>query len=106
MKTHLLTAMLTMGLLSGCANQSFTMDQSNNSAATSEAEAEPALQRSQHFFFDGIGQRKTVDAAAVCGGADKVDRVETEQTFNNGLASTLTLGIYTPRDVRVFCKKG
>ena len=39
-----------------------------------------------HFFVSGIGQKKTVDAAKICGGAENVVKTETQQTFVNGLA--------------------
>ena len=38
-----------------------------------------------HFFVSGIGQKKTVDAAKICGGAESVVKTETQQTFVNGL---------------------
>ena len=37
-----------------------------------------------HFFVSGIGQKKTVDAAKICGGAENVVKTETQQTFVNG----------------------
>ena len=50
-----------------------------------------------HFFVSGIGQKKTVDAAKICGGAENVVKTETQQTFVNGLLGfIITLGIYTP----------
>ena len=49
-----------------------------------------------HFFVSGIGQKKTVDAAKICGGAENVVKTETQQTFVNGLPYFITLGIYTP----------
>ena len=50
-----------------------------------------------HHFFkpSGIGQKKTVDAAEICGGAENVVKTETQQTFVNGLLGFITLGIYT-----------
>ena len=39
------------------------------------------------------------------GGADKVVRTEVQQTFVNGLLGFVTLGIYTPREARVYCAK-
>ena len=45
--------------------------------------------------FSGIGQKKTVDAAKICGGAENVVKTETQQTFVNGLLGFNTLGIYT-----------
>ena len=38
-----------------------------------------------HFFVSGIGQKKTVDAAKICGGAENIVKTETQQTFVNGL---------------------
>ena len=52
------------------------------------------------FFVSGIGQKKTVDAAKICGGAENVVKTETQQTFVNGYG-LLTLGIYTPLEARV-----
>ena len=46
-----------------------------------------------HFFVSGIGQKKTVDAAKICGGAENVIKTETQQTFVNGLPGFITLGI-------------
>ena len=57
-----------------------------------------------HFFVSGIGQKKTVDAAANCGGAENVTaKTETQQTSANGLLGFITLGIYTPLEARVYC---
>ena len=46
-----------------------------------------------HHFVSGIGQKKTVDAAKICGGAENVVKTETQQTFVNGLLGFITLGI-------------
>ena len=58
-----------------------------------------------HFFVSGIGQKKTVDAAKICGGAENVVKTETQQTFVNGLLGFITLGIYTPLEARVYCSQ-
>jgi uncharacterized lipoprotein YajG len=94
MKKILLTAAFTV-LLTGCAQQTFKLDQG---VAT-----QPKQVSTNHFFLSGIGQQKTIDAAKVCGGADKVVRVETQQTFANVLLGMVTLGIYTPLEARVYC---
>ena len=39
-----------------------------------------------HFFVSGIGQKKTVDAAKICGGAENVVKTETQQTFVKWIA--------------------
>ena len=50
-------------------------------------------------------QKKTVDAAKICGGAENVVKTETQQTFVNGLLGFITLGIYTPLEARVYCSQ-
>ena len=58
----------------------------------------------QTFFVSGLGQTQTVDAAAVCGGANKVVKVERQTSFLNGILGLLTGGIYTPYDAKVYCQ--
>ena len=50
-------------LITGCAQQTFTVQ--NKPAAV-------APKPSYHFFVSGIGQKKTVDAAKICGSAGNV----------------------------------
>ena len=69
-------------LITGCAQQTFTVQ--NKPAAVAPKET-----ITHHFFVSGIGQKKTVDAAKICGGAENVVKTETQQTFVNGL-----LGFY------------
>ena len=60
--------------------------------------------RNHHPSFSsvsGIGQKKTVSAAKICGGAENVVKTETQQTFVNGLLGFITLGIYTPLEACV-----
>ena len=75
-------------LITGCAQQTFTVQ--NKPAAVAPKET-----ITHHFFVSGIGQKKTVDAAKICGGAENVVKTETQQTFVNGLLSFITLGIYS-----------
>ena len=64
-------------LLQDVLNEPFTVQ--NKPAAV----APKAI--THHFFVSGIGQKKTVDAAKICGGAENVVKTETQQTFVNGL---------------------
>ena len=97
MKKILLATVIAATVMTGCARQTFIM---SPVAQTKTAE----LNKSQPFFVSGIGQHKTVDAAKICGGANKVAKVEVQQTFVNGLLGAVTFGVYTPREARVFCK--
>ena len=92
MKKMLLATALAL-LITGCAQQTFTVQ--NKPAAVAPETI------THHFFVSGIGQKKTVDAAKICGGAENVVKTETQQTFVNGLLGFITLGIYTPLEARV-----
>ena len=56
-------------LITGCAQQTFTVQ--NKPAAVAPKET-----ITHHFFVSGIGQKKTVDAAKICGGAENVVKTE------------------------------
>ena len=62
-------------LITGCAQQTFTVQ---NKPASSSTKSETIT---HHFFVSGIGQKKTVDVAKICGGAENVVKTETQQTF-------------------------
>ena len=83
-----------LALLLQDVQQTFTVQ--NKPAAVAPKET-----ITHHFFVSGIGQKKTVDAAKICGGAENVVKTETQQTFVNGLLGFITLGIYTPLEARV-----
>ena len=83
-------------LITGCAQQTFTVQ--NKPAAVAPKEPSPIISS-----FLELGRRKTVDAAKICGGAENVVKTETQQTFVNGLLGFITLGIYTPLEARVYC---
>ena len=55
-------------LITGCAQQTFTVQ--NKPAAVAPETI------THHFFVSGIGQKKTVDAAKICGGAENVVKTE------------------------------
>ena len=80
MKKMLLATALAC--ITGCAQQTFTVQ--NKPAAVAPKET-----ITHHFFVSGIGQKKTVDAAKICGGAENVVKTETQQTFVNGLSVLL-----------------
>ena len=89
MKKMLLATALAL-LITGCAQQTFTV-QNKPAAVAPKGKPSPIISS-----FLEIGQKKTVDAAKICGGAENVVKTETQQTFVNGLLGFITLGIYTP----------
>ena len=86
-------------LITGCAQQTFTVQ--NKPAAVAPKET-----ITHHFFSvsPGIGWRKLKHAAKICGGAENVVKTETQQTFVKWIARFYYLGIYTP-SARVYCSQ-
>lgn len=96
MNLKLVTVVALISIISvGCSTQTFQVNQGNTS--------NPQKDESQAFFISGIGQEISTNAAEICGGAEKVGKVETELTFLNGFLGAITYGIYAPRTARVYC---
>jgi hypothetical protein len=55
-------------------------------------------------FVFGLVPASDIDVSAQCPGG--VARVETQQTFLNGLVGAITLGIYTPQSATITCAAG
>lgn len=83
--------------ISGCATQTYNFNGGASSAPTKEV--------MQPFFVSGIGQTQEIDAAEVCGGVDKVAKVESHMSFLNGLLGGFSMGLFTPRQAKVYCTK-
>ena len=94
----LMTAALmgSVVLASGCATQTGLIQPTQ--------QVTPTYSKSQTFFISGIGQEQTVNAAEVCGGAANVAKVQTVQEPVDIALSLVTVGIYTPRTAKVYCK--
>ena len=88
MKKMLLATALAL-LITGCAQQTFTVQ--NKPAAVAPKET-----ITYHFFVSGIGQKKTVVQPKFVAAQKMLLKQETQQTFVNGLLGFITLGIYTP----------
>lgn len=96
MKKTICVAMLAF-LTSGCATQSYLL-------APKDTNTKPNYDKMQTFFVSGLAQEQSINASEICQGADKVARVETQQSFVNGLLGFVSSGIYTPRQIKVYCK--
>jgi hypothetical protein len=83
--------------LTGCALQRFDVRPETQNA--------PTYDDSQTFWVSGIGQSESIDAAKVCGSASNVQRIETQRTAGSVVLGLLTLGIYTPHQIRVYCTR-
>lgn len=94
MKKLSIVCVLCVSLLGGCATQGVHVNKGG---------AVMRKQEMQTFFISGIGQRQDRDAADVCGGADKVSKIETDLNFGQWLIGVVTFGIFTPRGMKVYC---
>lgn len=91
----LVALVLGCSVVTGCATQSFNMGSESGEMKEDQMQA---------FFVSGIGQKQEINAAEICNGAEHVAKVESKQTFINGLLGSLSFGIYTPREAYVYCK--
>ena len=78
MKKMLLATALAL-LITGCAQQTFTVQYRRQRSGT-KGNHHPSFLR-----FWNWAEKKTVDAAEICGGAENVVKTKTQQTFVNGL---------------------
>ena len=78
----MLLATASAPFITGCAQQTFTVQ--NNRVAPKET-------ITHHFFVSGIGQKKTVDAAKICGGAENERRNRNPANIRKWIALVLLL---------------
>ena len=98
MKKILLPALLLgVVFISGCATQTYYLNQDDSTQATLKEE------KKQHFFIRGIAQEDTLNAAEICGSADKVAKVSSRLSFTDVVLRILTWSLYTPRTAEVYC---
>ena len=77
MKKMLLATALAL-LITGCAQQTFTVQ--NKPAAVAPETI------THHFFVSGIGQKKTVDATKICGGAEMLLKQKPSKNIRKWIA--------------------
>lgn len=75
-------------LLASCARQTIRIQNEDASSV--------GVTKMHHFFVGGIGQRTNVNAAEVCGGAEHVAVVETQQSFLDSVLFLVSYGVYAP----------
>lgn len=54
-------------------------------------------------FIVNIEQEKVINAVEICKGEENISKIESQFTASNVLIRFVTLGIYTPRVVRIYC---
>ncbi|MEX1670015.1 Bor family protein [Zhongshania guokunii] len=73
-----------------------------NPSSSAKLSSEPSYQQRKNFFFWGLAGEHRVDVTAVCA-QQNVAQMQSQQTFVDGLLGAVTLGIYAPHSVKVWC---
>ncbi|WP_405633249.1 Bor family protein [Pseudoalteromonas sp. Ld20] len=94
MKAFLTTLLLL--ILSGCSAVTI---QPQKMAKVSTS---PTYQDSRPFFMWGLVGDQRVDVKEVCG-EQAVVQMQSQQTFTDGALGLVTLGIYSPHTIKVWC---
>jgi hypothetical protein len=113
MKYKLVALISIIFALSACSQQTIVLDGSTktmkkNDVLFSEEPFDPHMDANyknhDHFYIWGIAQSRAINPAKTCGSIENVAKVETQTTFLDGLLSAITFGIYSPREVRIYCR--
>ncbi len=68
-------------------------------------DSKPTFSEKQTFFLFGLIGECQIDVETVCG-EDTVVQLQTQDTISDNLLGMITLGIYSPRTAKIWCKKG
>lgn len=63
----------------------------------------PTYSEKKDFFIYGLAGEHRVDVKDVCGGSEPT-QMQTQQTFEDGLFTFFTFGIYAPHHANVWCE--
>ena len=96
MKKMLLATALAL-LITGCAQQTFTVQNKTGSSST-KGNHHPSFLRFWNW------QKKTVDAAKICGGAENVVKTETRD-IRKWIARFYYFRHLYPLEARVYCSQ-
>jgi hypothetical protein len=96
MKNKLLTIGL-IGLIGGCSTVTISPK------GTGKIVSKPTYEDSRPFYFFGLAGEQHVDVQEVCSGKSAI-QMQSQQTFVDGLLGGITLGIYAPHSVKVWCE--
>lgn len=91
-----LIGLLTVAALSACSTQTALINGQDGALAKQEM---------QTFFVSGLGQTQSMNAGEICGGVDKVVKVERTNSALNIVLNVLSQGLYFPQDAKVYCRK-
>jgi len=101
MRFKAISLILTMAYLtSACAVATIRPN-----GGTGKLSSAPNFEESHNFFILGIVGEAQVDASKVCGDPKAVEQIQTLFTAVDGLFAWLTLSLYAPKSVKIWCKR-
>ena len=85
-----------LALIQGCSTVTI------QPKASQKLSSQPSYEESKSFYFWGIHGEHRIDAKQICG-EQGILQMQSQQTFANGLLTGITLGIYSPHSVKIWC---
>jgi len=92
----LIKTSLLLVILTGCSSVTIQPE------PIAELTENPSFEDSKPFYFWGLKGEHHVDVKKVCGEKD-VLQMQSQQTFEDGALGFITLGIYAPHSVKIWC---
>ncbi len=96
-KWFMLGALLGAGILGGCTNSKFIID----NQADRYTQVQKYSER-DHFFFWGMGRKHEHDFAKICPNG-KIVKIVTNNDWIDETLVSLTMGVYYTRKFTVYC---
>ena len=90
-------ALCLVSLLASCSTVTIHPQESQKLATA------PTFQETRNFYFWGLAGEARVNVKEVCG-ERTVSQMQSQRTFANGFLGAITLGIYAPHSVRLWCE--
>jgi len=97
MKLKTVAALALATVLAGCSTVTI------HPASSGKLASAPTYQDSRPFFLWGLVGDERVNVVEVCANKS-VKQMQSQQTFGDGVLTLLTLGLYAPHSVKVWCE--
>lgn len=72
--------------------------------ASQKLASPPSHEESKGFYFWGLEGEHRVNVAEICGN-NSVSQMQSQATFRDVLMSVITLGVYAPHTVKIWCEQ-
>ena len=97
MKLKTATALALATVLAGCSTVTIHPKDSPKFSSA------PTYEDSRPFYVGGLVGEERVDVKEICQDSE-ITQMQSQQTFKDGVLTIVTLGIYAPHTVKVWCE--